>query len=126
MLARYRMYRGARPPGDPLPEGHREDTRKHTRHCLRPPAEMVAAYLAGPTPDRWRELARSYRAQVEARYAENREPFDQLAARATSGDVHLGCSCPTAKNPDVKRCHTWLALEFMRDTYPELEVVFPA
>jgi hypothetical protein len=27
--------------------------------------------------------------------------------------------------PDVRRCHTWLALELMKELYPELEVRFP-
>ena len=125
MLARYRMVRGARPEGDPLPKGVREDTRKHTRHCLRPEAEIVDAYLEDPTPGRWREFAKSYRARLKARFAEDRAPFDQLAERATEGDVYLGCSCPTTKNPDVEHCHTWLALEFMQKSYPRLEVTFP-
>jgi hypothetical protein len=38
---------------------------------------------------------------------------------------HLGCSCPTAKNPDVMRCHTVLALRFMRAHYPALDIRYP-
>lgn len=125
MLARYRMYRGPRPAGDPQPEGLRQDTRKHTRHCLRPEAERVAAYLEDGTEAGWRAFSRAYRALLERRFAADREPFDELANQATAANVHLGCSCPTAKNPDVRRCHTWLALEFMRHEYPDLEVVFP-
>jgi len=125
MLDRYRMHRGARPDGDPLPKGLRQDTRKHTRHCLRPEAGSVTAYLKDGTEAGWREFARAYRALLEERFAADRAPFDELVEQATRTDVHLGCSCPTAKNPDVRHCHTWLALEFMRDTYPELEVVFP-
>ena len=49
MLARYKMYRGNRPPEDPLPAGIRQDTRKHTRHCLRPTEQLVAKFLAAPT-----------------------------------------------------------------------------
>jgi hypothetical protein len=40
-------------------------------------------------------------------------------------DVWLGCNCPTAKNPDVRRCHTVLALQFMKERYPALEVRIP-
>ena len=50
------------------------------------------------------------------------DPFDGLARRP---DVYLGCSCPTKTNPDVRRCHTWLALEFIRERCPELDVRFP-
>jgi hypothetical protein len=125
VLTRYRLYRGPRPAGDPLPAGVRQDTRMHTGHCLRPERAAVEAYLAEPTPAAWRAFARAYRQVLAARFAADRAPFDALAAAAAGRDVHLGCSCPTAKNPDVRRCHTWLALEFMRRRYPRLEVVFP-
>ena len=46
MLGRYQIVRGKRSPDDPLPEGSRQDTRKHTRHVLRPNSEQVVAYLA--------------------------------------------------------------------------------
>lgn len=49
------------------------------------------------------------------------DPFDGLARRP---DVYLGCSCPTKTNPDVRRCHTWLALEFIRERCPDLDVRF--
>ena len=41
MLGRYTMHRGKRP--DVI--GIRQDTRKHTRHCLRPNPEMVTRLL---------------------------------------------------------------------------------
>lgn len=125
MLARYQIVRGKRPPGDPLPEGIRQDTRKHTRHCLRPTAKMVAALLAAPTEANFRRFAGQYRELVAGRFAEDRAPFDELAALAGAQDVYLGCSCPTAKNPDVNHCHTVLALKFMRRHYPKLDVQFP-
>jgi hypothetical protein len=39
--------------------------------------------------------------------------------------VYLGCSCPSRANPDVQRCHTVLALQFMKKKYPKLRVVLP-
>jgi hypothetical protein len=123
-LYRYRIVRGKRPPGDPLPSGERQDTRKHTRHVLRPPAEAVVRYLDDPTDDAWEDLRRSYLDLLEQRFLENREPFDELAALAGEKDVYLGCNCPTKINP-VERCHTVLALKFMKRRYPGLEVVFP-
>ena len=53
MLARYQMLRGARPPGDPLLDGIRQDTRKHTRHFLRPSKELVDRYLVMPRMRVW-------------------------------------------------------------------------
>jgi hypothetical protein len=126
MLSRYRIVRGRRPPDDPLPEGHRIDTRKHTRHCLRPTAELVQTYLADPTDRAWAAYAREYRAILAARFRADRAPFDRLAELATRADVFLGCNCPTARNPDVRHCHTWLALEFMQRRYPKVKVLFPA
>jgi hypothetical protein len=41
MLARYTIYRGKRPSVEPFPNGIRKDTRKHTKHCLRPSERMV-------------------------------------------------------------------------------------
>ena len=40
-------------------------------------------------------------------------------------EVYLGCSCPTKKNPNVNHCHTVLALRFMSEHYPALDIVFP-
>ena len=125
MLARYRMIRGRRPDTDPLPQGIRQDTRRHTRHCLRPTKEMVERYLQSPTEREWQRYASDYLALLECRYREDRDQFDRLAALATENDVFLGCSCPTKKNPDIRRCHTVLALGFMKAKYPCLEVRLP-
>lgn len=125
MLARYKIYRGKPPAGAMRPDGVRQDTRKHTRHCLRPPPEIVLTYLANPMPAEWRKFESSYLRSLQERYATDRTPFDDLAALARVNDVYLGCSCPTAKNPDVKNCHTVLALKFMQDRYPALEIKFP-
>jgi hypothetical protein len=53
-------------------------------------------------------------------------PFEAIAEIATREDVWIGCSCPTKRNPDVRRCHTFLALEFRAERLPDLEVVWPA
>ena len=121
MLARYTTKRGV--PAADLPAGVRQDTRKHTHHVLRPEADAVEAYLAGELP--WERFAERYRAVVRARYAEDPAPFDALARLARDGDLFLGCSCPTKTVPDVRRCHTWLALDFMAETYPDLDVRYP-
>ena len=123
MLLRYTMYRGKRPEDDPLPGDIRQDTRKHTRHILRPPEELVIAYLEGE--GNWDEFREGYLACLEERFGEDAGPFEKLAKLAGDEDVHIGCSCPTKKNPDVNCCHTVLALEFMKDRFPDLEVVFP-
>jgi uncharacterized protein DUF488 len=121
MLGRYTMKRGTSAAS--LPAGIRQDTRKHTRHVLRPSAELVARVLAPDADDgEWQRFAVAYRALVERRLADDRRPFDALAELARTHDVWLGCSCPTAKNPDVRRCHTTLALAFMRAHYPELDI----
>ena len=122
-LHRYQMVRGAK--ASALPAGVRQDTRKHTGHVLRPPGEEVARYLADPSERAWKRLAEAYRAEVLARWREDPRPFDQLAELARREHVHLGCSCPTKKNPSVRRCHTWLALELMAEKYPDLDVRFP-
>jgi uncharacterized protein YeaO (DUF488 family) len=126
MLARYKIHRGKLPPGVKLPEGVRQDTRKHTRHCLRPPAETVAAFLDNPTDAAWKKFEREYQAEIKERYKSDPAPFDDLAALASEQDVYLGCSCPTANNPDVNHCHTVLALRFMQRKYPQLVVQFPS
>lgn len=127
MLARYTMTRGPRPAGlGPLPDGLRQDTRKHTRHPLAPTAGLVAAALEGTDPGRFEVFAAAYRELLAGRCAADPSPFDALAARARSGDVFLGCSCPTARQPDVHRCHTVHALRFMAARYPGLEVELPA
>ncbi len=125
MLARYKIYRGRRPPADPLPAGIRQDTRRHTRHCLRPTKEIVDAYLAAPNDVAWRQFRDAYLALLEDRYQEDRAAFDELAALAAENDVFLGCSCPTKKNPEVGRCHTYLGLQFMKAKYPGSDVRIP-
>jgi hypothetical protein len=125
MLARYTMYRGKRPASDPLPDGVRQDTRKHTRHCLRPAADMVTRYLADPKSYPWREFKQDYLRLLGERFAVDRRSFDDLTELASTTDVYIGCSCPTKKNPDVSHCHTVLALGFMEKRYPKLVVRFP-
>lgn len=125
MLARYHIVRGRRPPGDPLPDGVRMDIRKHTRHVLAPERKMVERYLAAPGDEAWARFRRAYLELLEARFAKDAGPFEAVAERARETDVFLGCSCPTAKNPDVGRCHTVLALEFMRRHFADLEVRTP-
>ena len=125
MLQRYKMYRGTRPADDPLPVGYRMDTRRHTKHCLRPPKELVDAYLADPTKASWAHFARTYRSVLTERLKQDPTPFEELAELATNQDVSIGCSCPTKQNPDVRHCHTVLALEFMKKSFPELRVMMP-
>jgi len=117
------MVRGAT--RDTLPAGVRQDTRKHTRHVLRPDAEAVERYLAKPGDAAWRSFATSYRRLLADRFEADRAGFEALAALAREENVWLGCSCPTAKNPDVRRCHTMIALEFMAERFPDLEIVWP-
>ena len=124
MLARYTIVRGA--PASSLPAGIRQDTRKHTRHVLRPTPELVESVLGrGATNAAWRDYPALYRALLDERFALDRKPFDRIALFARFHDVHLGCSCPTPKNPDVGRCHTVHALAFMKERYPDLDVRFP-
>jgi hypothetical protein len=125
MLARYQIVRGKRSPDDPLPEGKRIDTRKHTKHFLRPEEKWVTELLQDPSDAAFQRFARLYNAALEQRFREHRALFDELAETAKAEDVYLGCSCPTAKNPDVRRCHTVLALTFMHAHYPKLRVKLP-
>ncbi len=126
MLARYRMVRGKRAADDPLPSGVRIDVRKHTRHVLAPEADMVEALLQDRSdPARLKAFAREYEALLTRRGRTNVEAFDELAALARANDVYIGCSCPTASQPDVMRCHTVLALRFMQTRYPDLDVHMP-
>ena len=122
MLSRYKMYRGTRPADDPMPDGIRQDTRKHTRHCLRPPAELVVEFHEKPSESAWRKLIRDYRAELERRFKADRTPFDALADLASREDVYLGCSCPSGQNPVPGQCHTYEALAFMKEKYPGLTV----
>jgi hypothetical protein len=125
MLARYQIVRGKRPPDNPLPEGRRVDTRKHTRHCLRPETPQVEAFIRDPSRAGFARFAEAYRATIERRFGRDRRPFDELAALAAGDDVFLGCNCPTSFNPNVKHCHTTLALVFMKRKYPKLSVMMP-
>lgn len=126
MLARYKIYRGKRPEDDPLPQGTRMDTRKHTRHVLRPETSMVERFLADGSEAAWRRFRDDYLKRLERRFETDRGPFDDLARRATDGDVFLGCNCPTKANPDVTRCHTVLALGFMKRKYRSLPIALPS
>ncbi|MBK9386123.1 MAG: hypothetical protein IPN34_15025 [Planctomycetes bacterium] len=132
MLGRYTIQRGV--PLDALPrdirEGVRQDTRKHTRHCLRPDAALVGPLLATPPESPARDaasrvFARAYRETLRQRFAIDRAPFDALADLARTRSVYLGCNCPTAKNPNVQHCHTALALEFLAEHFPDLRIVHP-
>jgi hypothetical protein len=87
---------------------------------------MVAELLADPSEQHWQRYRREYLALVARRWREDHAPFDALAERARREDVYLGCNCPTKRNPDVRHCHTVLALEFMQQHYPDLDVRFPA
>ena len=126
MLTRYKMYRGPRPPWDPLPNGIRRDTRHHTRHPLRPTRAILGAFLESPSETTWRFFLSAYMALLEDRFLEDRSPFDEVAALAGDHDVFLGCNCPTRKNPRVDHCHTYLALLFMKEEYPNLDVRLPS
>lgn len=123
MLSRYQMARGVRESA--LPKGVRQDTRKHTHHVLRPTEAIVNAFLSAPSDAAFRRFAEQYRALLDHRFVHDPGAFDALAELARSNDLYLGCSCPTKKNPDVRHCHTWLALEFFRDHYGDLDVRFP-
>lgn len=125
MLTRYQIIRGRRAPDDPLPVGVRSDTRKHTRSPFRPDADEVAALLEARTDAAFATFARAYRGLLKQRFALDAEPFNAVAEQARGEDVFLGCNCPTDKNPDIRRCHTWLALEFMAERFPDLDVRFP-
>lgn len=125
MLARYKIYRGKPPADAQRPVGIRQDTRKHTRHCLRPHTEIVSEYLANPSTEAWKKFQSSYLRSLEERFGANPKLFNDLANLATAENVYIGCSCPTIKNPNVKRCHTVLALKFMKKRYPKLRIEFP-
>lgn len=130
MLGRFQMKRGASLAAQPerVQRGVRVDTRKHTRHCLRPTEELVAGILDVPPERRdtaWKAFERAYTKLLDERFAADRAPFDALAAAARDRDVFLGCNCPTARQPDVRRCHTVLALRFMARRYPDLVVEIP-
>lgn len=125
MLSRYKIRRGKDAQAHRPPEGVRHDIRKHTGHVLSPEPHMVERYLADPSDRQWDEFAGAYRRLLEARFALDAGPFDALATKARDRNVYLGCSCPTARNPRVDRCHTWVALQFMDTHYPVLDVMYP-
>ena len=108
-----------------MPRGERVDVRMHTRHFLRPERAAVEALLASPAPAAFRSFRVAYQKLLAERFARDRASFDDLAERARHGPVYLGCNCPTKKQPDVSRCHTVLALEFMKKKYPRLKVELP-
>ena len=85
----------------------------------------MTEYLAEPSENAWKKFAAAYMKTVTQRWNDDPTPFDELAELAHSNDVYLGCSCPTAKNPNVQHCHTVLALEFMQARYPNLNVEYP-
>jgi uncharacterized protein YeaO (DUF488 family) len=129
MLSRYQIKRAAKLSSLPreVQKGIRQDTRKHTRHVLRPPGELVLGFLADPNAaGAFQRFAKGYCATLEQRFKRERGKFDELAQAARKGNVFIGCSCPTTKNPSVLHCHTWLALEFMHAKYPDLDVRFPS
>lgn len=127
MLARYKIYmRQKRPPEDPLPDGACIDITAYRKHLLSPIREMVQEYLKNPTLEAWKECDRKYIKLLKERFASRRQEFDELRDLAIKQDVHIGCYCPTKANPDVYQCHTVLALRFMKEKYPELNVRFPA
>jgi len=125
MLARYRIVRGARPADDPLPEGIRQDTRKHTQHVLRPAPALVEALLVDASEASFQTFRRGYLQLLRQRFALEPERFDALAELARTHDVYIGCNCPSARQPHVERCHTTLALGFFRDRYPDLPIRIP-
>lgn len=126
MLARYTMYRRRPKEAGPLPEGIRQDSRWRTKHILRPTQEIVEAHLSDATDAGWESFRAAYFPILEERYETDPASFEKLAKLASENAVFIGCSCPTKKNPEVYRCHTVLALEFMQKKFPELEVVFPS
>lgn len=121
MLGRYTMRRGHAP----NVKGVRMDVRMHTRHFLRPEREMVTRYLDPADDYGWGDFRRDYLALLRSRYKDDPQPFEELAELARRENVYLGCSCPTKKNPDVRHCHTTLALGFMAKNFPSLKVAMP-
>jgi len=126
MLSRYTIYRRRPKDAPPLPDGIRQDSRWRTRHILRPTQEMVDDYLANPNDEAWLRFKDEYLELLKTRQLEEPERFVELASLSSGNSVFIGCSCPTAKQPMIERCHTWLALEFIRQNYPEAKVRFPS
>ncbi len=95
------------------------------KHFLSPSKEMVDKYIGSPSVEAWEEYKKLYLDLIKIRFSNNPLPFERLAKQAIDEDVYLGCYCPTKINPDVYKCHTILALKFMEQHYPDLDVVFP-
>jgi hypothetical protein len=74
---------------------------------------MVEDFLANPNDEAWLRFRDGCHALLKTRQLEEPERFVELASLSSDNDVLIGCSCPTAKQPHIERCHTWLALEFM-------------
>ena len=125
MISRYKIYRGKRPAQDPLPDGIRQDTRKHTSHVLAPETKMVFRALADSTAAGWARFEKAYVELLESRYKSNRDAFAELVKLSESNDVYIGCNCPTQAQPDVMRCHTVVALRFLRKKFRGLDVRLP-
>jgi hypothetical protein len=85
----------------------------------------VERFLSDPSDVGFQRFRADYLALLEQRFAAHRAPFDALAQLARTKDVYLGCNCPTAKQPLVCRCHTYLALGFIAAQYPDLKVRQP-
>jgi len=127
MLGRYKIpYMQKLSPDDPAAKGKRIDTRKHTKHFLRPEPQMVETYLASASAAAWEQFTHDYLALLQSRFESDKELFDELYLEAMQSNVFLGCGCPTKKNPDVQRCHTVLALQFISEMYSDLQVVIPS
>jgi len=82
-------------------------------------------FLSDPGAAAFRQFSARYESDLQARFARDRSAFDALAERAENDDVYLGCNCPTRTNPEVTRCHTVLALRFMKRKYPRLPIQMP-
>ncbi len=101
------------------------DTTYAAKHFLSPTEAMVKKYQSSPSDTAWREYENEYLKIIQERFEKNQELFDVLARRAMNENVKLGCFCPTRRIPDVYMCHTVIALRFMQEKYPELEVELP-
>ena len=123
MLARYQITRGKT---SVLAEGvARRDIRAHRKTLLSPTSAMVKEYLKSPTDAGWKDFETQYNKILVQRFKTRRQEFDTLAEVARNEPLYIGCNCPTKQNPDVNRCHTVMALKFLKKNYPGLEVVFP-
>ena len=70
-------------------------------------------------------LACVHLALLRTRYGSDPTAFERVAKLARDQNVYLGCNCPTKHNPDVRRCHTVLALQFMAERFPDLQIELP-